>query len=215
MTLSRRAVLISFPLLRPLCAQSAVTRLPPADESSSDREFRMFFRALQRCVRNKDAKWLMSALSPKIVNSFGGDGGIAEFRQQWSLDHDAPSSRVWQELTAVLNLGCARTEDGFVSPWYFAHLPDTDDWPTYLIAVVPNAPLLDSPQSSRVIARLNSDILDPADAADHESEFVRVRSRAGAEGFVRRRDTREPLWYRALFARMGGKWKMTHFVAGD
>ena len=37
----------------------------------------------------------------------------------------------------------------------------------------------------------------------------------GRKGFVRRDQTVNPLGYRAVFEKRGGKWLITAFVAGD
>jgi hypothetical protein len=55
-----------------------------------------------------------------------------------------------------------------------------------------------------------------AGAAQPEDESWRaVRLPDGRAGFVDRRYLRSPIDYRAIFARIDGRWQMTLFLAGD
>ena len=48
-----------------------------------------------------------------------------------------------------------------------------------------------------------------------EGAWLGIELLDGRKGFVRRDQTVNPLGYRAVFEKRGGKWMITAFVAGD
>ncbi len=78
-------------------------KLYPFDEASKDPSFKRFRDKLIVAVKKRDKWFLLSILHPKILNSFGGDGGIPEFVSMWKLN--SPDTKVWSELLTVLSMG--------------------------------------------------------------------------------------------------------------
>ena len=78
-------------------------KLYPVDEASKDLSFKRFRDRLIGAVKKRDKRFLLSILHPKIMNSFGGDGGVREFVEMWKLN--SPDSKVWSELLTVLSMG--------------------------------------------------------------------------------------------------------------
>ena len=73
-----------------------------------------------------------------------------------------------------------------------------------------------------MIASLSYDIvlnLSGSDSPERknraDSAWVRIRLPDGREGFVSAQFIRSPTDYRAGFKKTGGKWLLTHLVAGD
>ena len=70
-------------------------------------------------------------------------------------------------------------------------------------------------RASPVLAALDWDVLLWRQVDDLAEDWVAVRRADGREGFVLRANLRSPLDYRAHFARVDGRFRMTSFIAGD
>jgi hypothetical protein len=191
-------------------------RLPPIDQSSSDPSFARFRSVLTDILLRRDVRSLTAVLSPTILNSFGGDGGIREFRQQWQLDKPQRSD-LWKVLLTVIGLGC--TSDGpraFIAPYTFSRFPDSLDAFLYTVVVNRAAKLYKSPDASApVIEQLHWDLLKLNADASPDQKWLQVVSAAGRSGWVHASDTRSPVDYRARFEKTGDTWKITYLLAGD
>ena len=80
-------------------------------------------------IDRRDVAYVLRILDPAIKNSFGGDGGIEEFKQAWKPE--SPDSELWTELRFVLAHGGAFQEGNFVAPYFFSSFPDLHDVPGY------------------------------------------------------------------------------------
>jgi len=165
-------------------------------------------------VRQRDSAALLSIVAPQIEFSFGGSGGRAEFARAWQL-RGPGTSPIWPELEAVLRLGCAREGGTFWAPSLFVQSAGPRDPFATWVAVRSGAPLHTRPDATGApVARLDWDVLE-AEGDDGESGWLRVGLADGRRGFVRRADIRSVLDYRAGFERVGGRWMLTVFIAGD
>jgi hypothetical protein len=100
--------------------------LPFVDEAPSDPGFLAFRSSLLDAVASRDSAYILSIVSDRIRNSFGGDGGIDEFERFWQPD--SQDSRFWTEFETALRLGGAfRCEDSFVAPYTTATWPNDLD----------------------------------------------------------------------------------------
>jgi hypothetical protein len=69
-----------------------------------------------------------------IKNSFGGNGGVEEFKQMWNLEQE--DSRVREELAKVLGLGGTFDRSGaFTAPYTFSRWPAGTD-PYGFVAII-------------------------------------------------------------------------------
>ncbi|MDQ4087912.1 MAG: hypothetical protein M3177_07895 [Pseudomonadota bacterium] len=198
-----------------IAAPAAATR-PPIDECASDPSFATFRDGLRQAVARRDRDALLASVSDDILVNFGGDAGPREFAAAWGLDRPA-TSELWQELEAVLSLGCARAEDGsFWAPSLYLQRGEVDEDPYFTLVVIrPGAPLHASADAaSPIVARLEWDVLQ-LEADDGADQWLPVTWRDGRRGYVRDSDVRSRFDYRAGFERRGGRWVMTSFVAGD
>ena len=65
-------------------------------------------------------------MHPQIKNSFGGNDGIAEFREVWKPE--TADSGIWDTLGTVLALGGSfQDENAFVAPYVFSRWPGQFD----------------------------------------------------------------------------------------
>lgn len=207
-------------------------KLYPVDEGYKDSSFLSFREELLHAIRQRDSKFILSIVAPNILNSFGGEGGVDEFKEQWKLDQ--PDSKFWDELLSVLSMGGAfMNSDGvqeFCAPYVASQwekvlkqLPDSSDTYEYAAVIRENVPLRAQPDhNSPVIDTLSYDILKfnfSTPVSDEPlagtNEWEKVVTLSGKQGYILSKDVRSPLDYHACFKTIEGRWVMTMFVAGD
>ena len=194
---------------------AAQGKLPPIDEGTRDPSFRTFRQELLAAIDRKDIATLEALLSPNILNSFGGESGIEEFRAKWSPN--SPSTTLWRELGEVVRRGGTFDREGrFFAPYVYSLFPDGLD-PFEHLVVIRSTILRKRPDPGAAsLQRLDHDIVDFVDAYEKQPRFWRhVRTASGNEGYVPARDVRSPIDYRAIFERIEGRWRISVFVAGD
>jgi hypothetical protein len=197
-----------------------VQKLYPVDEAAKDPSFFTFRARLMQAVQRRDAAYLLSIVSPKIETSFGGDGGIEEFKTMWKPER--AQSEVWSELTKVLSLGGAFDKDGiFEAPYISAKWPEDKDGFELGVIIGENVRVRAAPQiSSSIMRQLSFDIVDVPDwqankARGEKRDWIKVKLSDGQSGYVAEEFIRSPIDYRAGFQKQDGRWLMTFFIAGD
>jgi hypothetical protein len=208
-------------LLLPLCvsaeASAQAARLYPVDEAVQQPDFFSFRAQLLRAAQVRDTAYLYSTLAPDILNSFGGDGGVAEFRRKWRPEE--PTSEVWTVLTDVLALGGSFYSDTlFIAPYTSSRFPAEFDGFEYLAIVGANVRARQRPgASSPVLTTLSFDVVRRADASygAEDADWTAIQLADGRTAFVARSYVRSPIGYRAGFVRRDGRWLLRTLVAGD
>jgi len=206
--------------LVPSPAAAQVAKLYPSDEAPRDPVLFLARADLLLAIAERDTAALLAAVSPKIKNSFGGDGGIDEFRRTWRLD--SPDSPVWSTLGGVLSLGGGFfSESTFIAPYVFSEFPKSLDGFEHLAVVGRGVRVRERPDlQSRVVATLTFDVV-VRDRSRPEAEdatgqtWVPVRLRGSGQGYVAAEYLRSPIGYRAGLVREAGEWRLAFFVAGD
>ena len=202
-------LLLLFPIV-------AIARepLPPRDEASRQPGFFSFRAQLAETIANRDTEALLAVVSPHVGTSFGGSGGIEEFRRTWALD--SASSPFWREMAVVLALGGSfQGANRFVAPYTFSEWPDDRDAFTHVAVIGENVNIRDAPGfDSRVIATASFEILRSLEPGGTGS-WTRVRLDDGRTGYISNRYVRSPIDYRAIFEKEYGRWWLTVFIAGD
>lgn len=198
-------------------------RLYPVDESARNPSFRVFRNRLLRAARARDTRFILSILAPDIQNSFGGSGGVREFRETWRIERR--ESRFWNELITVLELGGtfegSGTDRYFGAPYTFTRFPENLDAFTHAVIVGRSVRAHSRPAASApVVATLTYDIVradyeNSVRDGDDDYAWLRITTPAGRPAFVQARNIRSPIDYRAIFTRSNGRWMMTSFIAGD
>ena len=189
-------------------------RLPPVDTCASAPGFAAFREKLLDVIARRDVPGLLALTDENVQLSFGGDGGHADMKRIWDLDHPS-QSRIWPKLGEALGLGCVMTEERIAVAPSMAHsLPDRFD-AFDSVVVVKRAILRTAPNTTApAIGTLDWDIVTAVDGINPDG-WTRIRTQSGHIGFVRSSTVRSPIDYRALFERRDGAWRMTAFVAGD
>lgn len=196
--------------------QAQEARVLPVDEAAKDAGFFAFRASLQRAIAERDTAALLAVVDPDIKLSFGGDYGIERFRETWLTE---PELSIWAELGTVLALGGRFYDDStFAAPYTFTDSPDDVDPYEALIALGDSVPLYAAPDhGAEVVGTLSFDVVRHAwDLPGLVPEgWVAVRLRDGTVAYATTRTVRSPIYYRAIFDRPAGHWRMSTFIAGD
>jgi hypothetical protein len=224
MNINKIILCATFVLITALNIAAQERRLLPVDEGRQDRSFLSFRGRLLEAVKRRESKSIIAALDTKILNSFGGNGGIEEFVKNWKPDD--PDSRLWDEMFEVLSLGGTFTDKSrreFCAPYVFTRFPDDLDPFEYSAIIGDNVSVLAEPHDSApIIGRLSYNIVKfdyEGSVADKNIEngfsWVKIVTPDGRPGYVSGKQIRNPGDYRICFKRQRGVWKITTFVAGD
>ena len=196
-------------------APSPPHKLPPVEQCAGDKSFTAFRTALKDAAARKDQAALLALLSPDVIVSFGGDNGREAFVRQWSFDA-TEYGNLWDQLATMLRLGCAKSEGTRMIPSLAAQFDGQGDEDMFEKAVVvtPGAKLRKGPEiDSPVIATLAWDVVAIIDSASDLQS--RVRTVEGREGWLSDDELYSPIGHRMVIQKIGGKWMITAFVAGD
>ena len=197
----------------------------PVDEAKKDASFLAFRTKLIAAAKKRDAKYVLSIVDRNIMNSYGGDGGIEEFRTTWKIN--SPNSKFWGEfLTVLTNGGTFSEEDGskmFSAPYTFNGFPEELDAFDYSSIFGNNVNLRAKPDlSSKTVMQLSYNIVKvdyrnsvKKRGSEDEYSWLKIETLGGKKGFVKSEFVRSPIDYRAGFEKKNGVWKMTFFIAGD
>ena len=198
-------------------AAAQTTKLLPVDEAAEQPGFFTFRASLLRAAESRDTAFLYSAIAPDILNSFGGNGGLAEFKQIWRPAE--PDSELWALLTDILALGGSFQGDTlFAAPYTYSAFPEELDSFQYVVIVGANVRVRAQPNlDASVLATLSFAVVrettrDPSVAREG---WRAVELSSGRTGFVSEKYVRSPLGYRAVFERRAGVWLLRSLVAGD
>ncbi len=186
-------------------------KLMPVDQASQDAQLVAYRNELLDAVRRRDAKAVVALADPNIRTSFGGDGGADAFRK--ALGREG----TMEDLELVLSHGGSFQGEGesrsFWAPYVYSAWPEQHDAFESLAVIDDNVPLRETKEaSSPVVATLAYDIVT---VVITEGELRQVKTADGKVGWVDGKHVRSPVGYRAGFNKVGGKWKMNAFVAGD
>ena len=191
------------------CAQ--VRRLLPVNEPTTrDPALTRFVAELKEVVARRDESSLLKLLDPRVRSSFGGETGIAEFRQWWKLDQ--PGSKLWPLLERLLALGGVWEGDSYVFPYVFARFPEDLDSFEHAAITGQGVWLRTNPSpEARGVRQLRYDVVRVLGQTD---EWWEVETLDGARGFVAERYVMSPVSYRLILGKRG-QWRITALVAGD
>lgn len=207
-------------------------RLAPVDAGTSDASWVQFHKRLVAAVEQRDLKFLLSILDPKIRNSFEKPDGVKSFVEQWELEPArAKDSPLWNEMRTMLRFGAAPLESAtgerlLCLPYVAVTWPPTVDPYLYAAIVIPDAPVFDKPSTqAQIITSLSHQIVGVEDWDLHDADpkapqrWVRVVLKTGV-GYLASEHIRSAIEARACFTRSRGKvatagpWRMVSFTVG-
>jgi hypothetical protein len=203
----------------------------PVDEAAKDASFLAFRTKLIAATERRDLNYIVSILDPQIKLSFGGDGGIADFKKMWKIS--AKNSTFWDEFLRVIKNGGAFDGKGknkyssFIAPYTFSSWPDDIDGFEYVAIFGSDVNLRERPsENAKIVDKLSYNVVSPNNEesikvkngpgeGDWVYTWMKVKTLGGKSGFVKAQYVRSHIDYRAGFTKKRGIWKMDYFVAGD
>ena len=219
----------------PVTASPNPNRLPITlvDETAKSPEFTKFLDRTRQAVRDRDAKYIRSIVTPQTKFSFG---------QNRSVDYLNPensNSPFWTSLEKALALGCSQDADGYSCPTVFQQFQtalksstssQTDAF-SAIVVVGQNVNVRSQPDpTALVVATLTNEVVryDTTTfqnaSTQEKTDLYRLDNPKGwtpvilsndRRGFVSSQFAYSPVGYRVLFSKEGGDWKMQAFVTGD
>jgi len=206
--------------------------LLPVDGGATEPTWAPFHKRLLAAVDQRDLKFLLSILDPKIRNSFDKPDGIKAFIEQWELEPErAADSPLWSELRTMLRFAAAPVEAAtgerlLCLPYVAVRWPPTIDPFLYAAVVATDAPVFARPSTqSTIIATITHQIVGVEDWDIEDSEpkvsqrWVRVVLKSGI-GYMASEHVRSAIEARACFTRgrgsvkAAGPWRMVSFTVG-
>ncbi len=206
--------------------------LPPVDVGAKDPSWVQFQKRLAAAVEQRDVKFLLSILDPKVRNSFEKPDGVKAFVEQWDLDTAAKAkdSPLWSELRSMLRFGAAPVEAAtgerlLCLPYVAVTFPPTIDPILFAAVVTADAPVFAKPSTQApIIATISHQIVgvedwDLEDDAKSPQRWVKVVLKNGG-GYMASEHVRSAIEARACFTRSRGKvpnagpWRMISLTVG-
>jgi len=172
----------------------------------------LFRRQLAAAVEARDADVVAALSAEDIKLDFGGGEGRAELRARLG---DA-SRGLWEELDAILALGCSANEQGGITiPWYFDQDLGGADPFTSMLVIGENVPVLTEPKpSAEKLDTISWDLVEPV-SFNPQSPFQGIKVGDDGTGYIATDRLRSPIDYRLIASSRNGRWRITSFVAGD
>ncbi|MFC3100849.1 hypothetical protein [Altererythrobacter lauratis] len=201
-------------LLTRYTALSPAGEFAPKDDCLNLAGAPEFRRALAQAVIARDTYALLALADPAIGLDFGGGSGLDTLRARLT----DPEYGLWEELEAILPLGCAAGTDGnsLTMPHYFAaDIGERDPYATY-IAIGSDIPLRAGAwDDAEVLANVGWQGVEVSEYPGEGASFASVITSDGRQGFVAMSDLRSLIDYRLLANRGDDGWKITMLIAGD
>ncbi|WP_411895228.1 hypothetical protein [Winogradskyella sp. A2] len=198
--------------------------LPPKMEIK-DPVLKEFISNLKNAVKKKDKEYILSILSSDILVSFGGNGGIEEFKSRWNWSSD--DSSFWKTMDKILQLGGEKYKGGgiYSIPYVFSNWPRDDEKYgafEHMAITGTNVNVRNNPdlKKSEIVGQFSYDIVkvdyEKSIRSIDETIWYYTESLDGKlKGYVFRDYIWSPVGYRATFEFIDNEWKMTVFVGGD
>ncbi len=203
-------------------AEGTSVKLLPPKATYTDSSLSYFLDKLELAVDNEDMDYVLSVLYENVTVSFGGDGGIEEFKEHWN-EIESPE-RLWKTLKQILKMGGDSYSVGDYYALPYVHTNWLED-PAYdafeFMAIIgSNVNVRDQPnlKTSKVLGQLTYDVV-AIDYQKHqvvdEVEWYYVIAENGLEGYVHGDYIWSPIGYRLGMEKIDNEWKITFLVAGD
>ena len=177
--------------------------LRPGDEGGGD--FVPFLGDLRRVVVGKDEAGLRGLCAPDVITGVDMAPGPEELVKRMRTGG-------WAELAAILGMGAARWEKGFVMPYLFGKFPE-DLEPTEHVVTVRAGAVLRVKAGGAVVCPLDFDILRVREFKAGAAWLAAERL-DGLKGVVAAGDVRSLGAPRVFFEKRGGAWKVTAWGGG-
>lgn len=185
----------------------------PRDECADLDGAPEFRAALAAAVSARDGDAMVALVDQNVQLDFGGGTGPQELRDR--LVH--PQWQLWEELEAMLPLGCAvDSSGGMIIPWYFGQDIPGDDFYAMHLVTGEDVPLLAEPSDgAEVTKRISWDIVTLEEPVGDSTDFAYVSASDGTLGHISWDKLRGLIDYRMMAARDNRGWRIELFLSGD
>lgn len=196
--------------------QASKGEFAPRDECGQVDGAYQFRIKLADAVIARDVDAVVAMAKPMVKLSFGGDYGRETLRE-WLSE---PNSELWQELEAVLRLGCAAdSPERITMPWYFNQdIGERDPYGAYIVTGS-DIPLYKGHSGEEIVEKLNWAMVDLAafyEILEQKGNRDEVILTDGRRGYVDKSKLRALISYRmGVVKNEAGEWKISTFLAGD
>ncbi len=203
--------------------------LPPVDQAAKDPDLVQYRNRLRAAIAARDTDAVLALACDDIFLSFGGNGGLAEFRQYLTVPPEMLSEEYRDQAGAMREGYWRDLENTLARPGYFdgsnefwmplywqIELPeDMDPYTTYFVDGTQVLLRAGPSRSDPVVNRLSHELVTVVDY-DPDSTYLKVRTGDGQSGYTHRDYLYSIIGYRAQLTRSGnGQWQLCTFVAGD
>ncbi|MBI3229179.1 MAG: SH3 domain-containing protein [Burkholderiales bacterium] len=194
---------------------NAQQKLRPLDEADNQADFAQFRQQLHSILKRHDSAALLALIHKDIQTSFGGKGGIEEFKQLWHVEN--PKSALWPTLSKILSLGGAFDQQGrFIAPYVYSQWPASIDAFKYVAVIGKGVRVRAAPDTSTtIVAKLDYAIVEKLETTTSDAAWVLIRLEDDTQGYIDQRLVRSAMDYHAVFDKSSGKWQLTALVAGN
>jgi len=204
---------------------AAEIQILPEDEAVSDLDLVAFREQLQKAVVQKDANAFMALVAEDVAVKVKKTGGLKSFKKAW--DPESESSELWPVMNQILSMGGGflRSERGvkFCAPYTFVDFPSHLDIYAHGIVIKDNVPFKATPSKyARTLKNLSYNVVQVADwrsvgdQNDDKIRWLKVKTLAGEEGYVKKNVIRSPADYSACFLhRSSTGWKLISLISND
>jgi hypothetical protein len=179
---------------------------PPKDESGRDKTLAAFFVKLKDVLKRKDRDALLGMLASDMDLGIRDMSGPSAFYTAWGLaDRDAS---VYSVLTQILSLRGVWVADQFCGPYVGVQFPKDLDRSKHHVVLNPDVRLRATASATgQVVATLAYEIVEVLERAP---EWTKVRTVAGAVGYIPIAYLYSPAGYSACFSKIpdGGTWQI-------
>lgn len=189
----------------------AAGKWAPRDDCAALEGASAFRERLAAAVEARDADALAALAADDIKLDFGGGSGTAELRRRL-----AASPGLWDELDALMSLGCAANgQGGMTIPWYFEQDFGTLDPVETSLVTAEDVPVLDRPdEGGKRVAAVSWDTVKVVGYRP-DAPFQQVELADGTTGSIASGKLRSLVDYRLIASSRSGRWRIATIVAGD
>lgn len=222
MSLQYKALFILFLVLQTTMTNAQGQFPPNTDKPQGD--LAQFLKEYRAAIAAKNSDFIYNSLDEQIMNSFGGNGGIPEFKEYWQDLN--PDSEFWAIMEQILVLGGTYSENkmAFTVPYVYTNWPGHEEFDVFehLAVTGTKVNLRDKPSllGSEVLAQLSYAIVK----MDYDKTYADIQkpswifitdTKTGLSGYMHKDFLYSPVDYRASFVKAADGWKLIFLVAGD
>ncbi|MXO64207.1 hypothetical protein [Altericroceibacterium endophyticum] len=171
-----------------------------------------FRENLATAVEARDADGLIALAADDIKLDSAGASGADELRKRLN----DPSWKLWDELDALLTLGCSANKQGGITlPWYYTEKSYWIDPARAMVVTDENVALQEKPSAkSDTIQRVSWQLVE-VKGVKPDAEYQEVTLKDGEHGFLPTDKLRSVLDYHLVASSRNQKWSITSLLAGD